>query len=92
MQTKSGTFASAAVLSIIQEQVAFKQKLFAGYLMGDNAILVDKCDLQICKIEKTILAFGHSRLKAQLQEMFRTQLFCGQQLSGLHPLRYPHEA
>jgi hypothetical protein len=65
MPTKNG-FAPVAVLSTTQERVTFQQKLFAGYPMGDNAILVDKCDLQICKIGKTIVAYWTVPIKGTI--------------------------
>jgi hypothetical protein len=57
MLTTKGTFAPVAVLSTTQERVTFQQQLFAGYPMGNNAILVDNCNLQICRIGKTALAY-----------------------------------
>jgi hypothetical protein len=66
MLTKSGTFAPTAVLSTTQERVTFQQQLFAGYPMGNNAILVDKCDLQICRIGKTVLAYWTVPIKGTI--------------------------
>jgi hypothetical protein len=66
MLTKSGTYAPTAVLSTTQERVTFQQKLFAGYPMGDNAILVDKCNLQICRIGKTVLAYWTVPIKGTI--------------------------
>jgi hypothetical protein len=57
MLSPKGAFVPTAVLSTTQERVTFQQKLFAGYPMGNNAILVDKCDLQIYRIGKTVLAY-----------------------------------
>ncbi len=54
---KTGAFVPTAVLSTTQERVTFQQQLFAGYPMGNNAILVDNCNLQICRIGKTVLAY-----------------------------------
>jgi hypothetical protein len=66
MLTKSGTYAPTAVLSTTQERVTFQQQLFAGYPMGNNAILVSKCDLQICRIGKTILAYWTVPIKGTI--------------------------
>jgi hypothetical protein len=66
MRTKTGSFVPTAVLSTTQERVAFQESLFAGYPMGDNAILVDKCDLQVCRIGKIVVAYWTVPIKGTI--------------------------
>jgi hypothetical protein len=66
LRTKTGSFAPTAVLSTTQERVTFQQNLFAGYPMGNNAILVDRCALQIYRIGKTVLAYWTVPIKGTI--------------------------
>jgi hypothetical protein len=66
MLSTKGQFVPTAVLSTSQQRVTFQQQLFAGYPMGNNAILVDKSDLQICRIGKTVVAYWTVPLKGTI--------------------------
>jgi hypothetical protein len=66
MKAANGLFVPTAVLSTTQERVTFQQQLFAGYPMGNNAILVDNCNLQIYRIGKTVLAYWTVPIKGTI--------------------------
>lgn len=66
MITKTGTYAPLAVLSTTPERVTFQQQLFAGYPMGNNAILVNNFNLQIYRIGKTVLAYWTVPIKGTI--------------------------
>jgi hypothetical protein len=66
MITAKGSFAPVAVLSTTQERVTFQEQLFAGYPMGNNAILVDNHNLQIYRIGKTVLAYWTVPIKGTI--------------------------